>query len=57
VLAFRNNVLHRGGFPLPGHERKVCVFHLYPAAQAVPFAAYLERGLGKTASYPVNPAW
>lgn len=56
VLAFRNNILHKGGFPEPGHSRKVCVFHIYPAERPVPFSCYHDRGLGKGDAYPMDPA-
>ena len=56
VLAFRNNLLHKGGFPEPGESRMVFVFHLYPGETAFDFKDYVNGGMGKTDSYPRDPA-
>lgn len=57
ITFFRNNTLHRGGFPDVGHERIAIVFHVYPAAHPVDVDKYLEFGLPKKAAYPENPAF
>ncbi len=57
LFSFSNNLVHKGGFPQPGHERYVCVFHIYPSAVPTPFDLYLKNGIGKRASYPVDPAF
>ena len=55
--ARHHNVLHRGGFvPVPGRSRYVCVFHVYPSETSTAFEAYRERGIGKRAAYPQDPA-
>jgi hypothetical protein len=56
VLAFRNNSLHRGGFPEPGHTRYVCVFHCYPSDRPTRYERYREHGILKPGSYPADPA-
>jgi hypothetical protein len=56
VLAFRNNLLHRGGFPRePGRTRYVCVFHIYPSHKPAPLARYAAEGLEKRGPYPADP--
>jgi hypothetical protein len=57
VYAFRNNILHKGGFPEPGEERYVFVFHIYPSREPTPFERYREAGIAKTGSYPQDPAF
>jgi hypothetical protein len=56
LLPFRNNILHKGGYPEAGRDRYVCVFHVYPSATATPFARYRQAGIAKTGSYPKDPA-
>src|SRR5438034_1957539 len=56
LLPFRNNILHKGGYPEAGRVRYVCVFHVYPSVAATPFARYRSAGIAKTASYPKDPA-
>lgn len=56
LLPFRNNILHKGGYPHAGRVRYVCVFHVYPSVTAAPFPRYRERGIAKVASYPKDPA-
>jgi hypothetical protein len=56
LLPFRNNILHKGGYPEAGRVRYVCVFHVYPSATAPPFARYRSAGIAKTGSYPKDPA-
>ena len=56
LLPFRNNILHKGGYPEAGRVRYVCVFHVYPSAATTPFARYRSAGIAKTGSYPKDPA-
>ena len=56
LLPFRNNILHKGGYPEAGRDRYVCVFHVYPSATATPFARYRQAGIAKSGSYPKDPA-
>jgi len=56
LVPFRNNILHKGGYPEAGRLRYVCVFHVYPSATATPFARYRSAGIAKTGSYPKDPA-
>lgn len=55
IIAFSNNVLHRGGFPQPGHSRCVALFHCYPSMVATPYDTYRSVSLRKTRSYPLDP--
>ncbi len=55
VLAFRNNTIHRGGFPDEGHTRYVIVFHIYPSETPMPYDKYKEAGIPKIGAYPKNP--
>ena len=57
VYPFLNNTIHRGGYPEPGEERIVCVFHIYPSVEAAPLDQYRTRGITKTGPYPKDPAW
>ena len=56
LVPFRNNILHKGGYPEAGRVRYVCVFHLYPSVIATPFERYRKLGIAKVASYPKDPA-
>ena len=56
LVPFRNNILHKGGYPEAGRDRYVCVFHVYPSATPTPFARYQKAGIAKVASYPKDPA-
>jgi hypothetical protein len=56
LVPFRNNILHKGGYPETGRVRHVCVFHVYPSATPTPFARYRSVGIPKTGSYPKEPA-
>jgi hypothetical protein len=56
LLPFRNNILHKGGYPEAGRIRYVCVFHIYPSTTATPFARYRSMGIAKSGSYPRDPA-
>ena len=57
VLPFRNNLLHRGGYPQePGRTRYVCVFHVYPSHKPAPLERYAAQGLEKRGSHPADPA-
>jgi hypothetical protein len=56
VLPFRNNIMHKGGYPEPSRKRYVCVFHCYPSHRQTPYERYRKLGIKKMASYPVDPA-
>jgi hypothetical protein len=56
VLAFRNNLIHKGGYPRPGQQRYVCVFHVYPSDKPTPFERYRAEGIAKRGAYPIDPA-
>lgn len=57
LFAFSNNLVHKGGYPEPGRERYVCVFHIYPSLKPTPFKHYRKSGIAKVASYPADPAF
>jgi hypothetical protein len=57
IYAFTNNLVHKGGFPEPGEERYVLLFHVYPAAEPPPFDRYRASGVPKTAPLPHDPAF
>ena len=57
VLAFRNNTLHKGGFPERGCERCVIVLHVYPADEPLPYEMYARHGMSKKGAYPEDPAF
>ncbi len=57
LLPFRNNILHKGGFPEAGHTRYVFVFHVYPSVHELSFAEYKKNGFNKKDSYPKDPAF
>jgi len=40
IVAFRNNILHKGGFPLKNHERLIAMFHCYPSYENIAFDNY-----------------
>lgn len=56
VLPFRNNIIHKGGYPQPGHTRYVCVFHCYPSDKPTPYERYRTVGIPKLGSLPKDPA-
>jgi len=56
VVPFRNNIIHRGGYPVAGRIRYVCVFHCYPSHRPTPFERYRTGGIPKPGSYPKDPA-
>jgi hypothetical protein len=56
VYAFRNNLLHGGGFCEPGHERYVYIFHAYPADKPAPLDRYRAAGAPKLSSHFMDPA-
>jgi hypothetical protein len=56
TAAFANNTIHRGGFPEPGHRRRVVIFHCYPSHKPTNWSRYDERGIAKVESYPKDPA-
>ncbi len=55
VIAFRNNILHRGGFVQPGHVRYACVLHLYPSIHPMRYALYRQHGIAKSRGLPKSP--
>ncbi len=55
VVAFRNNLIHKGGFPEQGHERMVLLFHAYPSDRPPPFEGYRQHGIPKRGPYPADP--
>lgn len=57
MVAFRNNILHRGGFPDIGHERYIILTHVYPSSGKTPFQLYRQVGVGKKGGYPRDPAF
>ncbi|MEB3213687.1 MAG: hypothetical protein VKL39_20230, partial [Leptolyngbyaceae bacterium] len=57
LLAFRNNVVHRGGFPEDGKVRYACVFHLYPSISQAPLDTYRANGVSKNGPFPTDPAF
>jgi len=58
VLAFRNNLIHKGGHPLTSSQRRyVCVFHIYPSVEPTPWDLYRTRGLISGESYPADPSF
>ena len=57
LFAFSNNLVHKGGYPQPGRDRYVCVFHIYPSAVPTPFDLYRKNGIPKRAGYPADPAF
>lgn len=56
LVPFRNNILHKGGYPEPGHTRYACVFHCYPSMTPTPFERYRRLGIPKAGSFPIDPA-
>jgi hypothetical protein len=57
VLAFRNNTIHKGGFPSEGHVRYVIVFHIYPSMTPMLYEKYRDVGVPKTGAFPPDPAF
>lgn len=57
MVAFRNNILHRGGFPDVGHERYIILTHVYPSPLKTPYQLYRQVGVGKKGGYPRDPAF
>ena len=55
VLAFNNNLLHKGGFSFTKKERVVCIFHIYPSKSVVEFDYYRQNGIAKVGSCPESP--
>ena len=55
VLAFSNNLIHRGGYPEIGQERIVKIFHIYPSCMPISYNIYHLNGIEKTASHPACP--
>ena len=57
VLAFRNNTIHKGGFPDPERVRYVIVFHVYPSTSPLAYDTYRRLGAAKTGALPADPAF
>ena len=55
VYAFRNTCIHAGGYPEPGHERIVCVTHVYPSTKNN-LAWCRSNGTKEYSSYPKSPS-
>lgn len=55
IYAFSNNTIHAGGFPDIGHERIVCVFHIYPSCRPTDYDWYRANGVKKQNPYPRTP--
>jgi len=56
ILPFRNNIVHKGGYPEPGRTRYVCVFHVYPSDRPTPWERYRREGIAKSGNFPRDPA-
>ena len=54
-VLFRNNIIHRGGFPDEGHVRYACIFHCYPSDCPPDFERYRREGRPKQGSAPLDP--
>lgn len=57
AIAFRNNTIHRGGYPAEGKFRYACIFHVYPSVEPTPWETYRNFGVGKISGYPDDPAF
>lgn len=55
VVPFKNNILHKGGYPEPGRTRYVCVFHCYPSHRPTSFERYRQVGIPKKGPFPADP--
>jgi len=55
IVPFLNNTLHRGGYPYPGNERYVFIFHCYPAMNPTSIQHYLNVGIEKNRPIPLDP--
>jgi hypothetical protein len=56
ILPFRNNIVHKGGYPEAGRARYVCVFHVYPSDRPTPWERYRRDGIAKSGNFPRDPA-
>jgi len=56
ILPFRNNIVHKGGYPAAGRTRYVCVFHVYPSDRPTPWERYRRDGIAKAGNFPRDPA-
>lgn len=54
---FRNNSIHKGGFPEKNYDRLALMLHFYPSSSELDLEKYALSGLPKTAPYPVDPAF
>ena len=55
IIAFRNNTLHRGGYPEAGNQRYAIAFNFYPSKESPNYKSYREKGIKKESSYPQIP--
>lgn len=55
IVAFSNNLLHKGGYPEPGQTRLACVFHCYPSDRPTAWDRYEREGIQKRGPYPLDP--
>lgn len=53
VVPFMNNLLHAGGYPALGLERRAIVFQFYPASQKVDYHRYASQPSGD--GFPRDP--
>ena len=56
-VAFKNNTIHRGGYPGQGLTRYALILHIYPALSQLDSSEIQNNGLEKTSAYPINPAF
>ena len=56
IGAFRNNIMHKGGFTQPGETRIVKMIHIYPSDRPTPYEHYRLHGTPKKASILKDPA-
>tara|TARA_R110000824_G_C15232906_1_gene678994 strand:- start:18924 stop:19841 length:918 start_codon:yes stop_codon:yes gene_type:complete len=57
LVLFRNNCIHRGGYPAAGHERYAYIFHMYPSITSPDIEDYFNVGRPKKVPYPKDPAF
>ena len=55
-VAFKNNTIHRGGYPENGYVRYALII-FYPALSPLNTAPGAQKGFEKTTPFPNNPAF
>lgn len=55
IAAFRNNVLHRGGYPEDGFQRYIIALNFYPSKSKPNYNKYRKEGFKKLSNYPQIP--